>query len=950
MLHQVRPIPDFASGTGCRLRSKSNLRVRLWVLLATLTLTLSIFRAARAEDVPVPATPAPAPGNSTVPPATSESKAASADAPPPADRPKIRRWLDEPAPAAPAQNTAPDAPRTETAGEAAPPQSLTGPEPLVATDPLLQPEDPAIAERRAALQAEIKVKLLEAKRAYKSGDFVRAESIARNVISCDPRNTAAAEMLRNARGRMLDADEKVTNVAGERRDREALLEADEHAVRPPPRLSTVRPHLQRRDEDIESARRKTMSQKLEQRVSFDFMKADLEWVLNSLFILTGVNIIADQAALEGKSLTLHVEDLPLKEVLNFIVRNNTGIQYSVTEDAVWITATEKDDLKNIMFPKVYPLHHGLVSSEGGSGAGTGQRSGSTGRGGSSGGGGGGGGGRRGGGGAGGGGAGGNKAGGKQGEEPTYIETVLKWMKDVKDAHVFPEGSDYLIDRQSNQLVVFTTPAGHERISQFLDFFDQPAIQVLIKSRFLKIDATNEKSLGANLDRLNTRILNIDTTGGTDTSTSTGTGVTDFPPGGQNNPTKRFGYTGGTGPLNFPGTLGPGNVLTLIGRRTDPQFQITLAALLNSSFTKVLSEPQVLAINNKQAVIDISTQFSYITDLRPVQSTTAVGNGTAVQNVSAFIPEFDTEEIGFTLTVTPSVGRDLKTINLHLEPIIDSLSAGQQIQDFQTFDLGTSNTTQPAVRRPTIDQTQVVTDVVLEDNGYVILGGLLQSRKDIVERKVPGLHKIPVLGNLFTSKSTNTTRSNLLIIVEAQIIAPSGRTYFSEPAPDDVNPREGGSNHPPMQVSDAVRPGNVNQALGVAPRQITPPLVSPADPRQAPDARRTPNVPATPRSAPAVAETPSKPIVIPSPPSRSVVNAPPVAAPKNASIREQMEILAKTTHTTASLRVSPNDWVVSEEEGVAADKPADDKSAQPAPAAPSAQDRGATRGEVIQPDK
>src|SRR6201999_1214110 len=115
-------------------------------------------------------------------------------------------------------------------------------------------------------------------------------------------------------------------------------------------------------------------------------------------------------------------------------------------------------------------------------------------------------------------------------------------------------------------IVFTTPAGHERVSQFLDFFDQPAIQGLIKSRFLNISAQNEKSLGANLDRLNTRILTIDptsTAGSTDTTTSTGTGtgVPDFPTGGQNNPNKRFGFTGGTGPINFPGTLGPGNVLT-----------------------------------------------------------------------------------------------------------------------------------------------------------------------------------------------------------------------------------------------------------------------------------------------------------------------------------------------------------------------------------------------------
>src|ERR1700759_5398127 len=94
--------------------------------------------------------------------------------------------------------------------------------------------------------------------------------------------------------------------------------------------------------------------------AMDFMKADLEFVLNTLFLLTGVNIIADPAAIEGKTLTLHVEDLPLRAVLDFIVRTNDGMTYSITDDAIWITATEASDMKKLMFPRVYPIQYGLV--------------------------------------------------------------------------------------------------------------------------------------------------------------------------------------------------------------------------------------------------------------------------------------------------------------------------------------------------------------------------------------------------------------------------------------------------------------------------------------------------------------------------------------------------------------------------------------------------------------
>jgi type II secretory pathway component GspD/PulD (secretin) len=361
------------------------------------------------------------------------------------------------------------------------------------------------------------------------------------------------------------------------------------------------------------------------------------------------------------------------------------------------------------------------------------------------------------------------------------------MKDAKSAYVLPEGSDYLIDRQSNNLIVHTTPQGHERVSQFLDFFDQPAIQVLIKTRFLSIELNKEQSLGLNLSSLANR-TNADAT-----------------KGAIRNPFHLYNVTGGTGLFTTAGTPGA-TVLNWVGSRTDPTYQLTLAALATSDKTRILSEPQVLAINNKEAVIDITTHFSYITDLRPVTTTTGVGNGTAFQTVSAFVPEFDEENIGFTLTVTPSVGRDLKTINLHLNPIIDSLAQGQNISQFQTFDITqtTNTSTPPTIQRPTIDQTSLETDVVMEDNGYVIIGGLIRNRAENQERRIPGLSRIPYLGEIFKSRDNTRNKSNLMVIVEANIISPTGRTYHTCPAADDVDIREGGSNHPPGQVSDARR--------------------------------------------------------------------------------------------------------------------------------------------------
>jgi type II secretory pathway component GspD/PulD (secretin) len=857
------------------------------------------------------------------------------------ERPKIRRWLDDP--------NAPSAPPAETQQPLSPdsaPRSLETPEPepLVRTKPSVDTEDPDVAARRATMRSAIRSKLDDAEHAYDSHDYQRAEAIARNVLQADPRNTCAAEIIGKARRKLIEKDEQIADVAGDTRDHELILEAQEHGIAPPARIPTVRPHLQRRDEDPETARRKKMSERLDEHIkSMDFMKADLDWVFNTLFILTGVNIIADPKALDDKTLTIHVDDIPLRAVLDFIVRNNKDITYSVTEDAIFITANTADDQKSLMYPKVYSLHHGLVSTEenqGGQGAGAtagGASGGGVGTAAN--------GGRLGGGGAGGGG--GQKkqqGGGGQGnqKERSYLESVLAWMK--KDNKVLPDGSEYMVDDQSNQLIVFTTPAGHDRVAKFLDYFDQPAIQVLIKVRVLELSAENEKSIGFNLDNLMTRGVSLSTTSpavstgtgvatGTNTSVSTGvnTGVaTGTSTGVSRNPFHAYSAKGGATSF-LPGNLGPGTVAQFVGLRTDPQFQITLSLLLNSRFTKVLSEPQVLAINNKAATIGVTTQFNYITNLQPLQQNIVTGIGTQVPNVSAYIPQFGQDSVGFRLDVTPSVGRDLKTINLHVHPYIDALAEGQNIQQFQTFNITGANNgaQQPAIQQPTKDQTELETDVVIEDNGYVVLGGLIRTRREIQKREVPGFSKIPLLGNLFKSTSVDVTKDNLVIIVEAQIITPTGRTYYKDPAPDDVNPREGGSIHAPMQTADG-KYSTAEQMQLALDREPSPEKAEKPD-EQPPEPRHRKQQP---YSKPATA---------------AQKDAPEIPYSEQAGVRptprELMERTARAARVNASLkpRASTTGWAVPAEEG----GDAETTNAAPPPAAP---DKPQSKGEVVGSEK
>jgi len=738
-----------------------------WLQTATLSLLVcaGICGLKAAEDPTAPALPDESAQNKTE------------------GTPTSTQWLKDPATPKARPVAGPDTPDT-------PAKPTDGPEmtrvaPLPARAPAVQAIVPASTPRDNEDMKSLVDQMFEkAEQSYKKKDYSGCEAICQSILAAEPRYIDAAKLLAKARNKLTDADEAVTNAALDRSNRQAYHEADQKSVRPQPKIPEDRPHFQRREEDPTLAKRKKISELLEQPITVDFMNADLEYVFNILFDLTGANIVADPAALQGKTLTLHVKDIALKSVLDFIVRNNDKIQYSITDDAVWITANTAKDMKSIMIPKVYPLHTGLVSTTDNTGNSAGQRAATTGR-------------------AGtgqnqqglqgsiggqinngirgqngqqqgaqpqqGGGQGGKGQNGQQQQEPSYLEVVLKWLHDQKDPQTFPEGSEYIIDRQSNQILVLTTPAGHKHIQEFLDYFDQQAIQVLIKARFLEIDLEANKSIGFNLQQLGTKL------GGLSVK-----------------------YQGESSVLGS-NTLGVGSLLTLTGLRTDPTFNVIINALMNDKKTTVLSEPQVLAINNKQAFLDVTQYFSYTDSFNVQTGPSTVSNGTVVTE-DILVPVFGTEKVGFTLTVTPSVGRDLKTINLHLNPVLDNLVRIDNIPINNS-----QGSTIFTAQRPVIDQSSVETDVVIEDNGYVILGGLIRNFVENTERKIPGLHRIPYLGMLFKQTNTTKTVKNLVIVVEAQIVTSRGRTYKDTPPPDAVDVREGGIPRLPLQTNTIDQP-------------------------------------------------------------------------------------------------------------------------------------------------
>ena len=221
---------------------------------------------------------------------------------------------------------------------------------------------------------------------------------------------------------------------------------------------------------------------------------------------------------------------------------------------------------------------------------------------------------------------------------------------------------------------------------------------------------------------------------------------------------------------------------------DHQLAVTLQALSQNTATKVLTAPRVIALNNKEAQIKLTRESRYPTDWEPVTSTTTTDQ-TATTTTTLIPRSWNTQQLGYTLKVFPSVGSDMRTITLQVIPEITDLDSVVNQPIVTTTPTGQQQVTN--AQMPNFKTSTLTVEAVVDDGQTIVVGGL--SRDDATEGKkaVPLLEKVPALGNLFRSKDNSRDRSCLLIFVTACIQTPRNRHYAEDPvqAREDVAKEE-----------------------------------------------------------------------------------------------------------------------------------------------------------------
>jgi pilus assembly protein CpaC len=253
------------------------------------------------------------------------------------------------------------------------------------------------------------------------------------------------------------------------------------------------------------------------------------------------------------------------------------------------------------------------------------------------------------------------------------------------------------------------------------YVNVPAVeaQILLKVQFATIDRSISNQLG----------LNIVSTGATNTL---GTVTTQqYAPPALNNPT-------GTPTITLSDAL---NIFLF---RPDLNLAATIKALEQKSLVQVLAEPNVLAINGKQASFLAGGEFPY-----PVlQGTAGVGS-------SAITVQF--REFGVRLNFIPTI-TPRGTILLDVAPEVSALDFAQGLT-IQGFTI------------PAITSRKVRTEIELQPGQSFAIAGLLDRQLTETLEKIPLLGDIPLLGKLFHSRNINRANTELLVIVTPELVRP-----------------------------------------------------------------------------------------------------------------------------------------------------------------------------------
>ncbi len=196
------------------------------------------------------------------------------------------------------------------------------------------------------------------------------------------------------------------------------------------------------------------------------------------------------------------------------------------------------------------------------------------------------------------------------------------------------------------------------------------------------------------------------------------------------------------------TVNFADLLNLFVFRPDLNIGATIRAMQSKNLLQILAEPNLITLEGKEASFVAGGEFPF-----PILTATTTGGAISPVVTVQFKP-FGVQ-LRFTPTVTPA-----GTIHLKVVPEVSAL-------DYS------NSTTVQGVLIPAISTRRAETEVILKDGESFAIAGLIDNRVVQTLSRVRGLGDLPIIGNLFRSRSTRKSTDELLVVITPHFVRPVG---------------------------------------------------------------------------------------------------------------------------------------------------------------------------------
>ena len=295
----------------------------------------------------------------------------------------------------------------------------------------------------------------------------------------------------------------------------------------------------------------------------------------------------------------------------------------------------------------------------------------------------------------------------------------------------------VLDTRTNQLFVQDIPERLDQVRRLIARIDVPTRQVMIEARIVEAQDTFSQDIGARLGVVHSGPTSW-VNGGAGSTYGTGTGAA----GGSSFNTMTVGNTTITNPnfVNLPAAsqngFNPGVIgLTLFDHSISNLLNLELSALEVDGQANDIASPRVVTANNVKATIMQGTQIPY-------QTVSAGGGIGMVQFQNAVL----------SLEVTPQITPDgdvFLTVKVHKDTPNPAVSSAAGVA---------------------IDTKSVDTQVLVQNGGTVVIGGIFEKTQTITTTKIPFLGDLPYVGIFFRDRAKTNNRTELLIFITPRVIS------------------------------------------------------------------------------------------------------------------------------------------------------------------------------------